>query len=67
MFSYCKVCEIRKCGQEKVVKNCAYRGLQQFEGGSADSARNKINKIEECVKLLICAKRYAKLIRLLLC
>lgn len=24
VFNYCKVCEIRKCGQEKEVKNCAY-------------------------------------------
>ena len=24
IFSYCKVCEIRKCGQEKGLKNCAY-------------------------------------------
>lgn len=24
LFSHCKVCEIRKCGQEKEVKNCAY-------------------------------------------
>jgi len=23
-FSYCKVCEIRKCGREKNVENCAY-------------------------------------------
>jgi hypothetical protein len=23
-FQYCNVCEIRKCGQEKKVKNCAY-------------------------------------------
>lgn len=23
-FNYCNVCEIRKCGQEKSVKNCAY-------------------------------------------
>ncbi|MGP8081004.1 MAG: DUF3795 domain-containing protein [Dehalococcoidales bacterium] len=23
-FSYCSICEIRKCGQEKKVKNCAY-------------------------------------------
>jgi hypothetical protein len=23
-FNYCNVCEIRKCGQEKQVKNCAY-------------------------------------------
>jgi hypothetical protein len=24
LFGYCKVCEIRKCGKEKKVKNCAY-------------------------------------------
>lgn len=24
VFNYCKVCEIRKCGKEKKVKNCAY-------------------------------------------
>ena len=24
LFSHCKVCEIRKCGREKEVKNCAY-------------------------------------------
>jgi hypothetical protein len=24
VFGYCKVCEIRKCGQEKDVKNCAH-------------------------------------------
>ena len=23
-FSYCNMCEIRKCGQEKHLKNCAY-------------------------------------------
>ena len=23
-FCYCHVCEIRKCGQEKQIKNCAY-------------------------------------------
>ena len=23
-FQYCNVCEIRKCGQEKKLKNCAY-------------------------------------------
>lgn len=26
IFSHCKVCEIRKCGQEKGLKNCAYCG-----------------------------------------
>jgi len=24
LFGHCKVCEIRKCAQEKDVKNCAY-------------------------------------------
>jgi len=24
VFRYCKICKIRKCGQEKQVKNCAY-------------------------------------------
>jgi len=24
IFSYCSICEIRKCGKEKNVKNCAY-------------------------------------------
>jgi len=24
VFNYCNICEIRKCGQEKRVKNCAY-------------------------------------------
>ncbi|MFH1961488.1 MAG: DUF3795 domain-containing protein [bacterium] len=24
LFGHCKVCEVRKCGQEKSLKNCAY-------------------------------------------
>jgi len=24
LFSYCKTCDVRKCGLEKGVKNCAY-------------------------------------------
>ncbi|KPK99539.1 MAG: hypothetical protein AMJ91_07400 [candidate division Zixibacteria bacterium SM23_73_3] len=24
LFNYCKVCEIRKCGKEQKVENCAY-------------------------------------------
>ena len=24
IFQYCRVCEIRKCGQSKQVQNCAY-------------------------------------------
>ena len=35
LFSYCRVCEIRKCGQERRVDNCAYCG---------DYACEKLNK-----------------------
>jgi hypothetical protein len=35
-FQYCTVCEIRKCGQEKKVKNCAY---------CADCACEKLEKL----------------------
>ena len=31
IFSYCNVCEIRKCGREKKVKNCAYCPEYQCE------------------------------------
>ncbi|MEM2997376.1 MAG: DUF3795 domain-containing protein [Thermoproteota archaeon] len=24
IFSYCRICEIRKCGQSRKVQNCAY-------------------------------------------
>ncbi len=24
LFKHCKVCEVRKCGKEKAVENCAY-------------------------------------------
>ncbi len=36
IFSYCKVCEVRKCGQERHIKNCAY---------CDDYACEKLNKI----------------------
>jgi hypothetical protein len=26
IFSYCNVCDVRKCGKEKNVQNCAYCG-----------------------------------------
>jgi len=36
LFSYCKVCEIRRCGQERHVNNCAY---------CDDYACEKLNKL----------------------
>jgi len=38
IFNYCKVCNIRKCGMEKKVKNCAY---------CEDYACEKLNKFYE--------------------
>jgi len=35
LFSHCKVCEVRKCGKEKGVENCAYcneYACQKLEG-----------------------------------
>jgi hypothetical protein len=31
IFSYCNVCETKKCGREKQVKNCAYCPEHQCE------------------------------------
>ena len=34
VFSYCNICEVRKCGQEKGLENCAYcndYGCQKLE------------------------------------
>jgi hypothetical protein len=31
VFNYCNICEIRKCGQEKNVKNCAYCDIYTCE------------------------------------
>jgi len=36
LFGYCEVCDIRKCGREKRVKNCAY---------CADYACEKLNNL----------------------
>ncbi len=43
LFGHCKVCEIRKCGQERNVKNCAYcddyacEKLNKFFGMAPDA------------------------------
>ena len=38
IFNYCKVCNIRKCGTKREVKNCAY---------CEDYACEKLNKFHE--------------------
>ena len=38
IFNYCKVCQIRKCGMERKVKNCAY---------CEDYACDKLNQFYE--------------------
>jgi len=40
LFSHCKVCEIRKCGKEKSIANCAY---------CDDYACEKLDKIFQMV------------------
>ncbi|MQY58729.1 MAG: DUF3795 domain-containing protein [Clostridia bacterium] len=43
LFGHCKVCEIRKCAQEKGIKNCAYcddyacEKLSKFFGMASDA------------------------------
>ena len=52
IFSHCKVCKIRKCGQERGVKNCAYCGeyvcekLNEFFKVAPDS-KNTLDEIRE--------------------
>jgi hypothetical protein len=52
LFSHCKVCEIRKCGQEKQVMNCAYcddydcEKLTKFLD-MVPEARSKLEKIRQ--------------------
>ena len=54
LFNYCKICEIRKCGQEKNVKNCAYceeyvcEKLGNFHKMATDAKKN----LEEIKKSL---------------
>jgi hypothetical protein len=51
VFNYCKVCEIRKCGKEKDLKNCGYCGEYpcrklNFIFNNAPDAKNRLNKIK---------------------
>lgn len=50
LFNHCKVCEIRKCGKEKVVANCAYcdeYACEKLEGlfKMAPDARKQLDGI----------------------
>ena len=50
IFSYCNVCEIRRCGRERKVKNCAYCPQYPCERLSAlfgeyPRARNTLDRI----------------------
>ncbi len=50
LFNYCRVCEIRKCGKEKGLKNCGYCGEYPcsklyFIFSNAPDAKNRLDKI----------------------
>ena len=50
IFNYCKVCEIRKCGNGKSLKNCGYCGEYpchklDFIFSKAPDAKNRLDKI----------------------
>jgi len=52
IFGHCKVCEIRKCGQEKQLENCAHCGEYACDtlGGFfklAPMAKTALDKIRE--------------------
>ena len=50
IFNYCNVCEIRKCGKEKSLKNCGYCGEYpchklDFIFSNTPDAKNRLDKI----------------------
>ncbi len=45
IFSYCNVCEIRKCGIEKNVKNCAH--YTEYPCGNLSQLFSKYSKAKE--------------------
>lgn len=45
IFSYCNLCEIRKCGREKKVKNCAY--CPEYPCGNLSELFSKYSKGKE--------------------
>ncbi len=54
LFNHCSVCEIRKCGQERLLKNCAYcneyacEKLNKFIDMVPD-AKLTLEKIRKCL------------------
>jgi hypothetical protein len=51
LVNYCKVCEIRKCGKEKNLKNCGYCDKYPcpklgFIFGNTPDAKNRLDKIK---------------------
>ncbi|GAG11284.1 unnamed protein product [marine sediment metagenome] len=53
VFFYCNICEIRKCGQEKRVENCAYcaeyacEKLTSFFTNMVPEAKTTLEEIRE--------------------
>jgi hypothetical protein len=55
LFNYCEVCEIRKCGKEKGLKNCGYCGEYpchkfNFIFSNASDAKKRLNEINSSFK-----------------
>ncbi len=55
IFNYCKVCEIRKCGKEKGLKNCGYCGEYpchklDFIFKSAPDVKSRLDRIHSSLK-----------------
>ena len=55
LFNYCKVCEIRKCGKEKVLENCGYCDEYpchklNFIFSNAPGAKSRLDKIKSSFK-----------------
>jgi hypothetical protein len=55
IFNYCKICEIRKCGKEKGLRNCGYCGEYpchklDFIFNNAPDAKKRLDKISSSLK-----------------
>ena len=52
IFSYCNICEIRKCGMEKKVKNCAY--CSEYPCEKLSQLFSKYSKAKETLDEIRC-------------